>query len=357
MNAPFTIDGPRIPDGCFMPAEWSVHESTWISWPHKRESWPGKFEPVEPVMVRMVAALARHEHVRINVLDQNHERHVAGLLDGRVRSEHVHFHRIPTDDAWCRDHGAIFLSGTNGARLHALDFRFNAWGGKYLPYDRDDAVAAQMAAALGVPCTSVDMVLEGGSIEVNGAGTLLTTEQCLLHPNRNPGLSRVEIETCLCTLLGVRQILWLGDGVAGDDTDGHIDDLTRFVAEDTVVTVVESDRGDENHLPLAENRERLAAMRLPDGRPLNVVEIQMPKPVVYRGDRLPASYANFYIGNRSVLMPAFDDPADEAARAALAACFPDREVVAIDCTDLVLGLGTFHCLTQQVPAFHSEESP
>lgn len=339
-----------------MPAEWSPHESTWISWPHKRESWPGKFEPVEPVMVRLVEALARHEPVRINVLDAAHERHVAALLEGRARAEQVHFHRIPTDDAWCRDHGAIFVTGPDGA-LHALDFRFNAWGGKYLPYDRDDAVAPQMADALGVPCTSVDMVLEGGSIEVNGAGALLTTEQCLLHPNRNPDLSREAIEDCLCALLGVRQVLWLGDGIVGDDTDGHIDDLTRFVAEDAVVTVIEADRGDENYLPLAENRARLDAMRLPDGRPLRVIELPMPRPVVYRGDRLPASYANFYIGNRTVAMPAFGDPADETARATLAACFPGREVVPIDCTDLVLGLGTFHCLTQQVPAFQQEISP
>jgi agmatine deiminase len=339
-----------------MPAEWSAHESTWVSWPHKRESWPGKFEPVEPVMVRLVSVLARHERVRINVLDANHEKHVAALLEGHADAVNVRFHRIPTDDAWCRDHGAIFLTGPGGT-LHALDFRFNAWGGKYLPYDRDDAVAAQMADALGAPCAWIDMVLEGGSIEVNGAGALLTTEQCLLHPNRNPDMSREAIENCLCELLGVRQVLWLGDGVAGDDTDGHIDDLTRFVAEDTVVTVIETDPGDENHQPLAENRARLDAMRLSDGRALRVIELPMPRPVVYRGDRLPASYANFYIGNRTVAMPAFDDPADDVARAALTACFPGREVVPIDCTDLVLGLGTFHCLTQQVPAFQPEGSP
>ena len=339
-----------------MPAEWSAHESTWLSWPHKRESWPGKFEPVEPVMVRLVSVLARHERVRINVLDADHEKHVAALLEGHARAENVRFHRIPTDDAWCRDHGAIFLSGPGGT-LHALDFRFNAWGGKYLPYDRDDAVAAQMADALVAPCTWIDMVLEGGSIEVNGAGVLLTTEQCLLHPNRNPDMSRAAIENGLCALLGVRQVLWLGDGVAGDDTDGHIDDLARFVAEDTVVTVIEADHGDENYQLLAENRARLDAMRLPDGRPLRVIELPMPRPVVYRGDRLPASYANFYIGNRSVAMPAFDDPADDRARAAFTACFPGREVIPIDCTDLVLGLGTFHCLTQQVPAFQPEASP
>ena len=195
------------------------------------------------------------------------------------------------------------------------------------------------------------MVLEGGSIEVNGAGALMTTEQCLLHPNRNPSMTRESIEASLRDNLGVGQIIWLGDGIVGDDTDGHVDDLTRFVAEDIVVTVVEGDRTDDNYEALAENRERLDTVRLADGRPLTVHEMQMPGPVVFEGDRLPASYANFYIGNRCVVMPAFNDPADEAARRVLQTCFPVRDVVAIDCTDLVLGLGTFHCLTQQVPVF------
>jgi agmatine deiminase len=233
--------------------------------------------------------------------------------------------------------------------LLALDFQFNSWGGKYPPFDLDNAIPPQMADALGVRCQSIDMVLEGGSIEVNGAGALLTTEQCLLNPNRNPSMSRSEIEQQLREKLGVQQIIWLGDGIVGDDTDGHIDDLTRFVAEDTVVTVVVEYRSDENHDALAENRERLDAIRLDDGRPLKVIELQMPHPVEFEGDRLPASYANFYIGNTRVVMPAFNDPADEPNRKALAQCFPGREVVAIDCTDLVLGLGTFHCLTQQVP--------
>jgi agmatine deiminase len=206
-----------------------------------------------------------------------------------------------------------------------------------------------MAAALGVPCQSIDMVLEGGSIEVNGAGALLTTEQCLLNPNRNPAMSKADIERQLRDNLGVNQIIWLGDGIVGDDTDGHIDDLTRFVGADTVVTMVERDRHDENHPMLAENRERLDSVRLNDGKPLKVIELQMPRPVEFQGDRLPASYANFYIGNKVVLMPAFNDPADEPNRATLAQCFPGSEVIAIDCSDLVLGLGTFHCLTQQVP--------
>ena len=226
-----------------MPPEWAPHQATWISWPHKRESWPGKFEPVEPVMVRAVAALSRSETVRINVLDRRHEEHVQDLLSGEVARERVLFHRFPTNDAWCRDHGAIFVTREGGSpaeRALALDFRFNAWGGKYPPFDLDDAIPAQMAAALGVPAWPIDMVLEGGSIDVNGRGALLTTEQCLLHPNRNPHLDKSAIEQNLRDLLGVQQIIWLGDGIAGDDTDGHVDDLTRFVAEATVITVVET---------------------------------------------------------------------------------------------------------------------
>ena len=335
-----------------MPPEWAPHQATWISWPHKRESWPGKFEPVEPVMVKAVAALSRSETVRINVLDRKHQKHVQELLSGEVDPGRVVFHQFPTNDAWCRDHGAIFVTrAAKPDRLLALDFRFNAWGGKYPPFDLDDAIPGKMAAALGVPTYPVDMVLEGGSIDVNGHGALLTTEQCLLHPNRNPDLGREAIEQNLCNSLGVQQIVWLGDGIVGDDTDGHIDDLTRFVSEDTVVTVVETDRKDENYLPLADNRERLNQVRLTDGRRLTVIELAMPRPLEFRGDRLPASYANFYIGNSIVLMPVFNDPADEPNRLKLTRCFPGREVVAIDCTDLVLGLGTFHCLTQQVPVF------
>jgi agmatine deiminase len=335
-----------------MPAEWAPHQATWISWPHKRESWPGKFEPVEPVMVKAVAALSQGETVRINVLDQRHQQHVQELCSGKVDPARVVFHQFPTNDAWCRDHGAIFVTrAAERDRLLALDFHFNAWGGKYPPFDLDDAIPARMAAALGVPICAVDMVLEGGSIDVNGRGALLTTEQCLLHPNRNPQLGREAIEQNLRNSFGVQQIVWLGEGIVGDDTDGHIDDLTRFVSEDTVVTVVETDRKDENYAPLAENRERLDQVRLADGRGLNIVELAMPRPLQFKGDRLPASYANFYIGNRIVLMPAFNDPTDEPNRLKLAGCFPGREVVAIDCSDLVLGLGTFHCLTQQVPVF------
>lgn len=340
--------------GYSMPAEWQPHQATWISWPHKRDSWPGKFEPVEPVMAQAVAALSTSETVRINVLDRAHETHVRSLLEGRAVAKNIRFHRFPTNDAWCRDHGAIFVTrdGASPAKeALALDFRFNSWGLKYPPFDLDDAIPPQMAQALGVACISVDMVLEGGSIEVNGGGALLTTEQCLLNANRNPQLGRDGIEQLLRNFLGVRQILWLGDGIVGDDTDGHVDDLTRFVSEHIVVTVVEEDRRDDNYDALAENRERLAEMRLDGGRALEIVELRMPRPVEYRGDRLPASYANFYIGNTVVLMPAFADPADEPNRRILENCFPGRKIVPVDCTDLVLGLGTFHCLTQQVPVF------
>ncbi len=334
-----------------MPAEWAPHQCTWVSWPHNRESWPGKFEPVEPVMARFVGALSADELVRINVLDAAHEAHVRKLLEGLAQPANVRFHHFRTNDAWCRDHGALFVTRDHEeAPLLALDFRFNAWGGKYPPFDLDDAIPPQMADVLGVPCRRVDMVLEGGSIDVNGAGALLTTEQCLLHPNRNPSMSRGEIEDALRSWLGVEQIVWLGDGIVGDDTDGHIDDLTRFVSEDAVVTVIEPDRGDDNYEALAENRERLDAVRLAGDRPLRVFELTMPRPVEFAGNRLPASPANFYIGNRTVIVPVFNDPSDEPNLALLRSLFPDREVVGIDCTDLVLGLGTFHCLTQQVPA-------
>lgn len=339
-----------------MPAEWMPHQCTWISWPHKTASWPGKFEPVEPVMREFVAALSRSELVRINVLDRAHERHVAGLLEGHADARNIRFHHFPTNDAWCRDHGAIFVTQPGAAEpLRALDFRFNAWGEKYPPFDLDDAIPSQMAAALDVPVVSFNMVLEGGSIDVNGCGALLTTEQCLLHPNRNPDMTRSDIEDLLKSALGCQQILWLGDGIAGDDTDGHVDDLTRFVGEQTVVTVVEHDRGDENYLPLAENRERLADFRLASGARLRVIELDMPRPLVFAGDRLPASYANFYIANRAVLVPTFNDPADAPNLETLAHTFPGREIIGIDCSDLVLGLGTFHCLTQQVPATPLQE--
>jgi agmatine deiminase len=335
--------------GYAMPAEWAPHQATWLSWPRNPDTWPDHLDAAERALAGCIAALSEGELVRINVADASHERHVATRLGAAAKR--VQFHHIPTNDAWCRDHGAIFVTREDRtASLLALHFGYNAWGGKYPPYDLDQKVAPQMAAALGVPCLAVDMILEGGSIDSNGAGTLLTTEQCLLNPNRNPQLSREGIEEILRDHLGIRQILWLGEGIVGDDTDGHVDDLTRFVAEDTVVTVVEKNPYDENHLALTENRERLAEMQLPDGRGLRIIELPMPEPL-YRGEeRLPASYANFYIGNQVVLMPSFGCRQDAEAHAILAACFPHRRVIPVDCRDIVVGLGTLHCLTQQVPA-------
>ncbi len=337
--------------GYRMPAEWEPHQATWLAWPHNRDSWPGKFEPVEPVMVKAVCALAASETVRIDVLDADHERRVRELLDAAGAAGPIQFHQIPTNDAWRRDHGAIFVRRQTSEvmRLAAIDWKFNAWGGKY-PYDLDDAVPARMAEILGIPCFKAGMVLEGGAIDVNGRGLLLTTEACLLNPNRNPELSRAEIERRLGEMLGVHTILWLGQGIAGDDTDGHIDDITRFVAEDTVVTAVEQDPDDLNFEPLQDNLRRLRSMSGAQGRPLKVITLPMPAPLCYQGQRLPASYANFYIANRVVLMPGFNDRNDEVARATLQSLFPDRRVAVIDCTDLIWGLGAFHCLTQQVPA-------
>jgi agmatine deiminase len=338
--------------GYAMPPEWAPHQATWFSWPHNVDTWPGCLDRAERSLALAVGALTEGETVRINVLNERHERHVAGLLVGAgANLERVVLHRYPTNDAWCRDHGAIFVTRADKTEpLLALDFGYNAWGGKYPPFDLDNQIPQKMAGVLGAPYRTVDMILEGGSIEVNGAGTLLTTEQCLLNPNRNPQFDRAAIERRLRDNLGVRQILWLGEGIVGDDTDGHVDDLTRFVAEDTVVTVVEEDPADENYEALLENRERLASMSLPDGRPLKVIALPMPGAVRRGEDRLPASYANFYIGNRVVLLPVFGCPRDEEAAATLSWCFPGRRVVPVDCRDVVVGLGTLHCLTQQVPA-------
>jgi agmatine deiminase len=336
--------------GYRMPAEWEPHQATWISWPHNRDSWPGVFAGVEPAMTAFVRALAECEPVHINVLDAEHETHVRKLLERAAPPERLRFFRIPTNDAWCRDHGAIFVTRGGPEPRLAVDFDYNAWGGKYPPFDRDRVVGRQMAEALRVPRFGQEtIVLEGGSIEVNGAGALLTTEQCLLNPNRNPSLGRDDIERVLRGAFGVSEIIWLGDGIEGDDTDGHIDDITRFVAPDRVVTAMEPDTSDKNHAPLAANRRLLASLTV-GGRPLEVVELPMPEPQHLEDQRLPASYANFYIANDAVLVPVFGCAQDAAACSIIANCFPGRRVLPVDCRVIVAGLGTLHCLTQQLPA-------
>jgi agmatine deiminase len=336
--------------GYRMPPEWAPHQATWLSWPHKEASWPGRLRDVLPVYARAVAALSRSEPVHINVNDAAMEAAARALLAEAGAIGELHFHRFPTNDAWCRDHGAIFLVREEDPKLAAVDWDFNAWGNKYPPYDLDDEIPRQMAAYLDAICFPGGMVLEGGAIDVDGTGLLLTTEQCLLNPNRNPHLSRDEIETRLRENLGVEKILWLGEGIAGDDTDGHIDDIARFVAPGTVLAAVEEDPLDENHHPLQENLRRLRTMTDLHGRPLTVLTIPMPPPLVYEGQRLPASHANFYIANRVVLLPTFGGASDARAAETLQRCFPDREIVGLDCTAVVWGLGAWHCLTQQVPA-------
>ena len=301
-------------------------------------------------MVEAVRALAEAERVRINVLDTAHAAHVRRLLARRADLKQIDLHIVPTNDAWVRDHGAIFVTADSAAEpLLALAYEYNAWGGKYPPYDLDRLVPGQMAQILGVPSFAPGIVLEGGSIDGNGEGVLLTTEQCLLNPNRNPTLGRAEIEQLLRDSLGVAAIVWLGEGIAGDDTDGHVDDLTRFVSRDAVVTVVEPNRADPNHAPLAANRRHLAEVEVA-GRKLEVVELPMPQPLYNAGQRLPASYANFYIANDLVLVPVFKCRQDDAACALIRECFPGRRIVPIDSRPLVAGLGALHCLTQQVPA-------
>lgn len=339
--------------GFRMPAEWEPHAATWLAWPHKEASWPGNFAPIPGIWVEMVRALETHERVNILVNDVAAETQVRALLrDAQVSDRNVVLHRIPTDDAWARDHGPIFVTRRVQGRgeLAAIDWIYNAWGGKYPPWAHDDAVPQHVASRLGVRRFAPGIVLEGGSIDVNGRGTLLTSEACLLNPNRNPHLSRAQIETYLCDYLGVRNILWLGDGIVGDDTDGHIDDLARFVDARTVVTVIEDHRGDENYERLQANYERLQHMTDQDGEALRIVTLPMPEPVHYDGQRLPASYANFYIANAVVLVPIFNDANDARALSTLQELFPQRRVVGINARAMVWGLGAFHCVTQQQPA-------
>ena len=335
--------------GYRMPAEWEPHAATWLSWPRREGiSFPDSFDRVLPALRAMVEALIESEQVCINVCNGAHEAEARAVLNG-LRMERVTFYRIPTNEPWCRDHGPIFLTRNADPRLAIVDWDYNAWGGKYPPCDLDEVVPTRAAQFLHAPVFYPRMILEGGSIEVNGAGALLTTESCLLNPNRNPSLGRAEIEQRLRDYFGVREILWLAEGIDGDDTDGHIDDLARFVSENTVVTVVEENRDDENYRPLQQNLARLRQMKVEQGD-LKIVTLPMPKKIVREGQRLPASYANFYIANSCVLLPTFADPNDETALSALQKLFLDRRVIGIDCRELIWGLGTFHCLTQQQPA-------
>lgn len=296
--------------------------------------------------------VAEGELVRINVVDgEMQKRAVAHLEMVGANLRNIEFFLHPTNDAWCRDHGPAFLVNPQAKEKKVVvDWGYNAWGGKYPPFDLDDVIPTLIAKQLKLPVYNPDIVMEGGSVDFNGKGTVLTTTSCLLNPNRNPSLSQQQIERYLTDYYGVTNILWLGDGIVGDDTDGHIDDLTRFVNDDTVVTVVEHDKSDDNYKPLQENLEALKRMRLENGKQLNIVELPMPAAIWYEGQRLPASYANFYISNNYVVTPIFRDKNDDKALQILRECFPTRKVVGLDCTDVIWGLGAFHCLSHEEPA-------
>jgi agmatine deiminase len=355
MTMPLASNATPAALGYSMPAEWEQHVATWIAWPHNQEDWPEKFEPIPWVYAEIVRYLHRKERVRICAMPEVQESARALLVRVGVDLSCIDFYAFPTDRVWLRDSGAILVRNAAAQRL-AVNWRFNAWA-KYDNWRNDERLGELMAKSLGISRVEpmfrdIRVVLEGGSIEVNGQGLLLTTEECLLSPiqARNPQLTKVEIEQVLCDYLGVSKILWLNSGIVGDDTHGHIDDLTRFVDARTVVTMVEPDKTDANHAPLEENLQRLRTMKDVEGRRLNVYEIPMPAPLYFDGQRLPASYANFYIANEVVLVPTFNDANDQRALSILGQLFPRRRVIGIHAVDLVWGLGTLHCLTQQEPA-------
>ncbi|QEM08825.1 agmatine/peptidylarginine deiminase [Mucilaginibacter rubeus] len=336
--------------GFSFPAEWAKHTATWLSWPHKEASWPGKIDTIYAPYIEFIKVVTQGELVRINVANEGMKASVIfQLQNAGVDLNKIEIFEFPTNDAWCRDHGPAFLINPTTRQKAIVDWGYNAWGGKYPPFDLDDVIPTKIGNHFGLPVFNPGIVMEGGSVDFNGKGTILTTTACLLNKNRNPQLNQQQIESYLQNYYGAEQILWLGDGIIGDDTDGHIDDITRFVNEDTVVTVVEEDKNDENYHILQENLETLKTMRLLNGKQLNIVELPMPDAVIYEDTRLPASYANFYIANSAVIVPTYRSKNDDKALEILTQCFPDRKVVGIDSTDIIWGLGSFHCLSQQEP--------
>ncbi len=331
--------------GYYFPAEFAQHRATWLSWPHKEASWPGKIESIFPRYAEFVKYLSMSEEVCINVWDTAmRDAALAHLAHAGADLSRVHFYFHPTNDAWCRDHGPAFLVNRNPTKGKAIvDWDYNAWGNKYPPYELDDVIPSMVGKALNLPVFYPRIIMEGGSVEFNGAGTVLTSTCCLLNENRNPHLDKAGVERYLLDYYGMDRVLWVSEGIVGDDTDGHIDDTVRFVNADTVLSVVERNPQDENYAPLQRNLMELRGMGL------NVIELPMPSPVWFSGQRLPASYANFYICNRYVIVPTYRCTADEEALRIIQDCYPTREVVGIDSTDLIWGLGSFHCLSQQEP--------
>ena len=337
--------------GYFFPAEFSEHEATWLSWPHKEASWPGKIHTIYTPYAKFINELTKGELVRINVVNEA----MKAFALGHLKSEGVDLTKIefffhPTNDAWCRDHGPAFLINPTAEQKKVIvDWNYNAWGNKYPPFDLDDVVPTLIGKHFNFPVYNPGIIMEGGSVEFNGKGTVMTSTACLLNPNRNPHLNQEQIEEYLCNYYGMEQVLWVDEGIIGDDTDGHIDDTVRFVNEDTVITVIEENRNDENYGLLQHNLKQLKEMRLSNGKQLNIVELLMPEELIYEEQRLPCSYANFYIANKSVIVPTFQSARDDKAMQIIQDCFPGREVVGIDSTDIIWGLGSFHCLSQQEP--------
>ncbi len=362
------MDSVNTPNslGYRWPAEWEPHAATWVAWPHNQETWPGRFSSIPRTFTEIIRTLARFEPVRVlaggHAVMQQAEEMVGDL-------PHVQLVDIPTNDAWVRDYGPIFLQGPSsevgdvdqgvaGRGVAAVDWQFNSWGGKYPPWDRDDAVTRAITAQFAMQRFAVDAVLEGGAIDGNGQATVLTTRSCLLDPRRNTGISRHAMERLLHRYCGATEVIWIAGGpIAGDDTDGHVDQLARFVASDKIVVAVERNKQDANYDSLQTNWQTLQTYRSRRAAAFDIIELPMPRPICFDGQRVPASYCNFYIANRCVLVPLFDDPADEHALAVLRSLFPGREIVGIFARELVWGLGALHCLTQQQPAPSGAQVP
>jgi agmatine deiminase len=344
--------------GYSFPPEWRRHKGTWLSWPRPEGiSFPGKYHTIPENMARIIREIAAHEPAHINVPDADYAEIVKSrLTEYGCPLRNLHFHCIKTNECWCRDHGPAFLlrreSGKRGGETAIVDWKFNAWGGKFAPCDDDNAVPSCIAKELDLPVFKPGIVMEGGSVDFNGAGTVLTTEACLLNKNRNPRLSRQKIEWYLQEYYGQEQICWLGQGLVGDDTDGHVDDLARFIGPRTIVTAVEDDPSDVNYAALRDNRRRLALLRDPAGRPFEIIELPMPGAVAHAGQRLPATYVNFCFVNGALLVPTYRyKQNDRQALEILQRLLPRRHIVGIDCVELIWGRGSIHCLTQQWPYF------
>ncbi len=333
------------------PAEWFPHEATWLSFPRNIDTWEDRFDNIYPAYFSFIKELAEVEKVRINAHDRpliNKINELAVKFDVNLNNLELFEH--PTNDSWCRDHGPAFLINETTEEKVIVNWEYNAWGGKYPPYDDDNAIPIKIAKKLGLKYFTPNIVMEGGSVEFNGAGTILTSKSCLLNKNRNPHLSQAEIENYLLDYYGMDQVLWVSEGVAGDDTDGHIDDTIRWFAEDKVLAVVESNKQDENFHALDTNLKELKKMRVLSGKQLDIVELPMPTPVYDSGVRLPASYANFYIANEKVIVPTYRCHNDQKAMDIIGECFKDRKVIGIDSYEIIWGLGSFHCLSQQEPS-------